>query len=95
LNKTIELDTLITRSEDLAAVAFGDDIVLMSMSTGKYFSLEKTGARIWTILETPQTLAGLSANLARQYRVDPEHCLLDTRTFLEELQAWQLIKIAS
>lgn len=93
MSKTIELNTIITRSEDQASVAFGDDIVLMRMSTGKYFSLDKTGARIWSLLETPQTLANLSARLTGQYKIDPECCLADTRTFLETLLEWQLIEV--
>ncbi|MDO4314595.1 MAG: PqqD family protein [Oscillospiraceae bacterium] len=49
-------------------------------------SVNETGAFLWDLLETEQTLQTLAETLARQYDADPERARGDTEKFLEKLE---------
>lgn len=49
-------------------------------------SVNGTGAFLWGLLETEQTLQTLAEALVRQYDAEPEQARADTEKFLEKLK---------
>jgi hypothetical protein len=47
-----------------------DEIVLMNMERGRYFSLNDTGSAIWKRLTEPVLVSALCSELAREYQAD-------------------------
>ena len=47
---------------------------MMSIEKGRYFGVNAVGARIWELLETPQTVEQLCARLCAEFEVDAQTC---------------------
>ena len=60
---------------------------------GNYIGLSSVGARIWELIETPQTIESLCDRLVAEYEVDPATCRAEVNTFLTALGQHQAIRI--
>ena len=59
---------------------------MMSAEKGNYIGLSEVGARIWELIETPQNVDAICAQLQDEYDgVTPEACRAEVETFLNEL----------
>lgn len=67
------------------AAKVGDELVMMSAEKGNYIGLSEVGARIWELIETPQDIDAVCAQLQTEYDVTPEACRAEVETFLNEL----------
>lgn len=57
-------------TDAFSETAIGDEIVVMSLSSGDFFSLEDTGRAIWLLIDGTRDEAGVLAALAEQYGGD-------------------------
>lgn len=73
----------------------GDEIVLMSVETGKYYGLDPIGADIWQRMQSPVSVAALCAGLADTYDAPSDEISQDVTDLLERLLADGLIVLAS
>lgn len=58
------LQTFRINTPTVVAEAFDDEIVILHLESGTYYSLEKSGAIIWTLLQEGVNLAEISARIA-------------------------------
>ncbi len=70
-----------------------DELVMMDMDQGKYFSLNQTATVIWELLERPLTIEELCEKLTEEFEIDVEQCEADTKQYLEEMMKLGLIRI--
>lgn len=71
----------------------GDEIVLLTIESGKYFKVDAVGSRIWEMIKEPMTIENLCQALTGEYDISSEECLKDITLFLERLQEDNLILI--
>jgi hypothetical protein len=77
---------MIRKQGDWLAAKVGDELVMMSAEKGNYIGLSEVGARIWELIETPQEVDAICAQLQDEYDgVTPEDCRAEVETFLNEL----------
>lgn len=76
----------ISKHGDWISAKVGDEIVMMSAEQGKYLGLNDVGARVWELLETPQTIDTLVAALVVEFDVTPEICRAEVEAFVEKLR---------
>ena len=81
----IELNSVLVRSGDLVESRIDDDIVMMSVETGRYYGLAHVGARVWALLAEPMEVSALCERLLLEYRVEPERCRSDVIAFLQRM----------
>lgn len=62
-----------------------DEMVMMDLEQGKYFSLNPVATRIWELLEFPVTAEGLCVQLTGEYEVGQEDCLKEVTEYLDEM----------
>ena len=79
------------RNSDLVSAKIDDEIVLMSVKSGKYFGLNRSASRIWEHLEKPLEQGELYSVLMREYKVDFETCRSDTDIFLKQLHEKSIV----
>lgn len=91
---TIDPQTTISRNPAILFNDFDDGIMMMDIDSGLYFDVDSIGARIWSLLDQPATLADLCAALADEYDVDPVTCLDQTSEFVSELAEKGLVRIS-
>lgn len=68
-----------------------DELVMMDLAKGKYFSLNPVATRIWDLLEKPHSKVELCAILVEEYEVDAERCQTETGELLSEMLSLGLI----
>lgn len=68
-----------------------DELVMMDIQKGKYFSLNPVAASIWDMLEKPLALEELCAMLTEEYEVEDEQCKEEVEGHLREMVKLGLI----
>ena len=76
---------LVRKQGNWLAAKVGDELVMMSAEKGNYIGLSEVGARIWDIIETPNDIEAVCAQLQEEYEVAPETCRAEVESFLNEL----------
>ena len=83
---SLGLDTVLRRNgEILHASVSTEEAVMMSVAAGKYYGLNAVGARIWELLETPQSIAQLCAQIEDEFDVDATTCETTVLKFAGDL----------
>ena len=76
---------IVRKQGDWLAAKVGDELVMMSAEKGNYIGLSEVGARIWELIDTPQELDAVCAQLQSEYDVTAETCRAEVESFLNEL----------
>ena len=82
----ISMDSVLTRAEGFSTAQVQNDLMMLNVEQGAYYSLDPIGAEIWKLLEQPASVQAVVDNLQRRYAVSPEQCQADVLAFLEEMQ---------
>ncbi len=76
---------------DVLNTTVDEDLILFDEQAGTYYATSEVGAAIWAHLAEPLTLAQLCDRLSAEYEVTREECEADTRTFLKDLLAANVV----
>ena len=68
-----------------------DELVMMDLDSGKYYSLNAVATRIWDLLEKPLDLDSLCGILAGEYEVDAANCHSEVEECLKEMVRLELV----
>lgn len=86
--------TLTKAKGQFSETAIDDEIVVMSLDTGTFFSLSGTGRTIWELLDRHADRAGLLTALAQTYGIDEAAIAAELDEFLASLSAAGLVVCA-
>lgn len=86
--------TLTKAKGQFSETAIDDEIVVMSLDTGAFFSLSGTGRTIWELLDRHADRAGLLTALAQTYGMDKATIAAELDEFLASLSAARLVVCA-
>ena len=81
-------------TKDPAAFAetrIDDEVVIMNLASGDFFSLTDSAAAIWDLLDGTRNRAAMLAALAERYDTSPVELASDLDIFLGELRGGGLI----
>jgi hypothetical protein len=73
------------RSETISG-RLNDELVMMDIDKGKYFSLNPVATSIWDKLEKPLSLDALCRLLMDEYEVSEEQCRMEVKEYLDEME---------
>jgi hypothetical protein len=90
----LNLNSTITRNEDLLSGMVDDEAVIMSINSGSYHFINETGRRIWELIEQPKTVAAICDILIEEFEVDLKTCQKDVLRYLEALQTREVILVS-
>ena len=77
---------LLTKRQDrFSETAIDDEIVVMSLDSGDFFSLEGTGRAAWLLIDGTRDLSAIIAALAEQFAAAPDVVAADVERFVGEL----------
>jgi hypothetical protein len=82
----------VARSEQIFA-HLGDEVVMLSVQAGSYYSLDQVGGLVWNLLQEPRKVADIRDAIFEEYEIDVAQCEQDLLTLLEELAAKRLIDL--
>jgi len=67
------------------------EVVLINMETGAYYSLQKTGAAVWQLLEAGADAQTVTAQFVQRYQAEPGQIAAAVDQLLAELQQEAII----
>jgi hypothetical protein len=76
---------MVRKQGDWLAAKIGDELVMMSTEKVNYIGLTEVGARIWELIETPQEVDAVCAQLLKEYDIAPDACRVEIDAFLNEM----------
>jgi len=86
-------EVTVSIAKDQMATELGEEFVILNLKTGTYYGLEEVGARIWNIIQEPQTVQTIRSELLKEYNVDEDRCHKDLMNVLRKLEGEGLITI--
>ncbi|MEZ4726587.1 MAG: PqqD family protein [Caldilineaceae bacterium] len=78
-------------SPTVVSEVFDDEIIIIHLDSGAYYSLSQSGADIWQLLQSGATLSEITANLAATYALRPAAIESTVQQFVAELAQEQLL----
>ena len=69
------------------------ETVILNLSSGVYFSLNRVGARVWELIQKPRSLREIQDTILKEFDVEPERCERDVIRLLEELDTKGLVEL--
>ena len=85
--------TIVVASSDQVSSDMAGETVLLSMKTAHYYGLADVGARIWSLVREPVSVAAICDTIGREYDVSPDRCQADVLRFLQELAQHGLVEV--
>lgn len=86
---------LFTAVPGLASADLDGEVVLLDVSSGRYFGLNGVAARIFNLVVEPRTLDQVVDVLASEYEADRAQLHADADAFLGELVKRGLVRVTS
>jgi hypothetical protein len=80
---------------DALSASLSDGAVLLNLYTKRYFSLNDTGSRIWSLLEQQASEEDIIETLVREYDVEKPEAARAVKQLLDDLVAERLIEPTS
>ena len=85
----------IAASQEQVSCDLGGEAAILNLENSVYYGLDVVGARIWTLLQNPTTVAAVRDVIVREYDVETDRCERDLIALLQRLAAEGLIAIES
>lgn len=86
-NAIVESGIVVKRFSDYASGRLDEEVVLMNLRTNKIFSLNRTGARAWELVQTGHDWPAIRRTLLREFDVTPEVLDGELKTLAASLAA--------
>ena len=90
---TTRLHQIVLRGNpDVQATNMDGETVLLDLSTGRYYTLNRVGSLIWELCAGTQTISDIHTVLCDRFDVAPERALDDLVTLVNQLTQEGLLK---
>jgi hypothetical protein len=83
----------VVAAKDQVWCEMAGEAVILNLKSGVYYGLNSVGARVWSLIQEPQTVGAVLEALIEEYEVEPDRCENDLLTLLQEMKNRELIKI--
>jgi Coenzyme PQQ synthesis protein D (PqqD) len=91
----ITTSSVVARDAEAVSCELGGGAALLDLRSGTYFSMNPVGAFVWGLLNDPVEVSTLHNVLHARYDVEPDACLEDLLSLLQQLADAGLIRVAN
>jgi Coenzyme PQQ synthesis protein D (PqqD) len=81
------------RDEEVAAKVMDGEAILINLSNGIYYSMDKVGGLIWEMVEGKRSLEEMVTGVVGRYEISAEQAQGDVQRLMEELVQENLIVV--
>ena len=92
---SIQEESVVVVAKDQISCDIGGEAAILSLDDGVYYGLDVVGARVWSLVQEPQTFAALRDTLLKEYNVEADNLETDLRELLEQLAQYGLIEVTT
>ena len=90
---SIQEESVVVVAKDQISCDVGGEAAILRLDNGVYYGLDLVGARVWSLVQEPQTFAALRDTLLKEYNVEADNLETDLRELLEQLAQYGLIEV--
>jgi hypothetical protein len=94
-DSALEPQMQVRRIDDVLDVDMDGELVMMNIEQGRYFGLNQTGTRIWTLLAQPVVISDLCDKLMAEFNVPQKQCEQEVLVYLENLLTRGLLQVVT
>lgn len=80
------------RAGEWLEAGVNEELLMMHAESGRFVSLNETGAYLWTCLAEPRSQEGLTEALCAEFEVEPASARADVGAWIEAMQAEKAIE---
>jgi hypothetical protein len=84
-------DRLRPNSQEVAAKVIDGEAIMINLSSGVYYSMDRVGGAIWELIESGHSLEEMTTAITARYEVIREQAEADVQRLVEELAQENLI----
>lgn len=88
-------DHVVHRNENVVFRELEDEVVILSVETGKYYGLDEVGARVWSLIGDDRTVGELCQILVTEFDVTLDECTKDVIWLLSSMADEGLVRMGS
>lgn len=85
--------SVVVATKDHVSCPLGEDIIILDLKAGLYFSLDNVGAKVWQLIQQPRRLHEIRDAILETFDVTADVCERDLVALLHELEARNFIEI--
>ena len=85
------MSSVLKPAQGVVREAFEDEVVIINLDSGTYYSLNGSGVAVWTTIEGGATLDTIVAAVASRYNAEAVRIETDVRELIDRLLAEQLV----
>lgn len=89
------MDTKISAAQQILSSDIGDEMVMMDINLGKYFSLKGPSGRVWELIDQDTDVGSIYEALIEEYDVDAEQCKQELFSLLNDMHDADMITVAN
>ncbi|MBE0428992.1 MAG: PqqD family protein [Thermoleophilia bacterium] len=89
----IEKGHYLVKDSEVLFTSMGDDAVLLHVQRGDYYSLNKVGARLWSITDGSKTIGDLAGEITEEFEISREEAEKDIIELAGQLAKEGLVKV--
>lgn len=90
----ISLASHVRVSDEALFRDLGEDVVLLDLRSGVYFSLDAVGARIWHLIQEHRSLRAVLDSLVEEYDVTKARCAEDLLSLIALMRDGGLVEVS-
>lgn len=91
IKPSVDLSTTVVAASDQVSTKLDDEIVILSLRSGGYYSLQNVGASIWELVGEPRRIAEVRDAIVAQYGAAPEVVAADVIELCQHLAELGLV----
>ncbi len=80
--------------QDIVARSVGDEMVLLDLASGSYFTLNGVGAFIWRQIEDQADVDAIATRIVEEYEVDLDQARSDASAFLSNMLEQGIVEVS-
>ncbi len=81
------------RKPDVISSKLEDQLVMMDIDKGKYFSMNPVATRVWELLDKPSSAGGLCNQLLEEFDVGQDQCRKEVQQLLDKMTELDLLEV--
>jgi hypothetical protein len=79
-------------ADNVMSERLGDEVILLHLKTNRFFSLNRTGARLWELLVSGEQIGAIEERLCQEFEVEPSEVATEVEHMLAAMRDEQLIQ---
>jgi hypothetical protein len=93
MERKVSARSMVVAVKEQVSCDLAGEVAILDLRSGVYYGLDAVGARIWSLLQEPRTVADVQDAILEEYDVEPDRCEHDLFVLLQKLLAEGLVEV--